>query len=126
MQDAGNARRTKENDMSWNDGPDPYLILAPNWGTRPLSATCLPHFGMMRRASEWAAVGFPAKILKDGSVGKTPIRLAYRFSRPIMLTDVHVAAIRSKLRVTSELGSATVEEMIAAGVRREEFVRVST
>lgn len=109
--------------MAWNDGPDPYLILAPNWGTRPLSATCLPYFGRIQRASEWAAAGFPPKILKDGAVGKTALRLAYRFSKPITLTGTHLAAIQSNLRVTSELGSATVQEMIAAGVHREEFVR---
>lgn len=108
--------------MTWNNGADPFLVMLPGWGSKPIADKCLPHIAAIRQASAWKALGFAPKFQHDGRLEKAPLSQPYRFMQPLTLDSQHLAAIQSNLRIASPLGLASLEELIQRDVKASEFV----
>lgn len=106
---------------SLNNGPDPYLILMPEFGSKPIPAAVMSFVGKIKRASAWDALGLTPN-LKSSGLTKARKNASYRFSQPISLEPIHWAGIESGLRISDSLGLADFEHLIREGVQLSEFV----
>ena len=104
------------------NSPDPYLILQPRPPLRDLPKNLLPYAETVRRASAWAALGFPVKLDSYGF----PLRdssSAYSFSIARESDPLIAEAIRTEKKAVRH--PLHVFDYILVGCDLSEFVELA-